>query len=168
MHAAAPIAQLDTRPVAGAHAYGFTLVELMVVLFIVGLLGTAVMLTAPGEGDVLARDADALATRLVRAQEEAVLGTRAVQVVVTATGHHVERQRFDQWQPLDDGVFQPVEWTPGTAPRFNGRSPRVTFRFDESGGARVAAVTLQRDGRGVHVGVGDDARVRVDGDAGAH
>ena len=142
---------------------GFTLVELMVVLFIVGLMGAAVMLTAPGEGDVLARDADALATRLVRAQEEAILGTRAIQVVVDAAGHRVERQDFDRWEALDDAPFQAVAWTPGTAPAFDGAAERVTFRFDESGGARVAAVALQRDGQRTRVGVGDDARIHVEG-----
>ena len=142
---------------------GFTLVELMVVLFIVGLMGAAVMLTAPGEGDVLARDADALATRLVRAQEEAILGTRAIQVVVDAAGHRVERQAFDRWEALDDAPFQAVAWTPGTAPAFDGAAERVTFRFDESGGARVAAVALQRDGQRTRVGVGDDARIHVEG-----
>lgn len=145
------------------HTSGFTLVELMVVLFIVGLMGAAVMLTAPGEGDVLARDADALATRLVRAQEEAILGTRAIQVVVDAAGHRVERQDFDRWEALDDAPFRAVAWTPGTAPAFDGAAERVTFRFDESGGARVAAVALQRDGQRTRVGVGDDARIHVEG-----
>ena len=145
------------------HTQGFTLVELMVVLFIVGLLGAAVMLTAPGEGDVLARDADALATRLVRAQEEAILGTRAIQVVVDAAGHRLERQDFDRWEALDEAPFQAVAWTPGTAPAFDGAAERVTFRFDESGGARVAAVALQRDGQRTRVGVGDDARIHVEG-----
>ena len=145
------------------HTQGFTLVELMVVLFIVGLMGAAVMLTAPGEGDVLARDADTLATRLVRAQEEAILGTRAIQVVVDAAGHRVERQDFDRWEALDDAPFQAVAWTPGTAPAFDGAAERVTFRFDESGGARVAAVALQRDGQRTRVGVGDDARIHVEG-----
>ena len=142
---------------------GFTRVELMVVLFIVGLMGATVMLTAPGEGDVLARDADALATRLVRAQEEAILGTRAIQVVVDAAGHRVERQDFDRWEALDDAPFRAVAWTPGTAPAFDGAAERVTFRFDESGGARVAAVALQRDGQRTRVGVGDDARIHVEG-----
>ena len=152
-----------TATVVHPRMCGFTLVELMVVLFIVGLMGAAVMLTAPGEGDVLARDADALATRLVRAQEEAILGTRAIQVVVDAAGHRVERQDFDRWEALDDAPFRAVAWTPGTAPAFDGAAERVTFRFDESGGARVAAVALQRDGQRTRVGVGDDARIHVEG-----
>lgn len=152
-----------TATVVHPRMCGFTLVELMVVLFIVGLMGAAVMLTAPGEGDVLARDADALATRLVRAQEEAILGTRAVQVVVDTAGHRVERQDFDRWEALDDAPFSAAAWTPGTAPALEGAAERVTFLFDESGGARVAAVTLHRDGQHLRVGVGDDARIHVEG-----
>ncbi|MFP7722892.1 GspH/FimT family pseudopilin [Lysobacter sp. A3-1-A15] len=148
-----------------ARVRGFTLVELMVVVFIVGVLGTAVLLTAPGEGDVLARDAERLARHLVRAQEEAVLSTRDVQVVVTPQGYHAQRQSFDQWQPMDDGPFRAVDWSPGTKARFEGDGGQVSFRFDASGGVRVAAVDLQREGRRLRVLVGADARVRIDGNA---
>src|SRR3546814_12322448 len=77
---------------------GFTLVELMVVLVIVGLMGVAVVLTAPGDANTLAREADTLAARLLRAREEAILTTRPVQVVVDARGYSFERQSFGQWQ----------------------------------------------------------------------
>src|SRR3546814_6836215 len=56
---------------------GFTLVELMVVLVIVGLMGAAVVLTAPDDSRTLVREADTFAARLVHAGEEAIQIGRA-------------------------------------------------------------------------------------------
>lgn len=142
--------------------HGFTLVELMVVLVILGLAGVAVVLTAPGDGRRLALEADTLAARLVRAQEEAILTTRAVQVMVDAGGYTFARQDFGDWQPLDDGPFGPVTWSEGTA-LVGDADHRVSFRFDPAGGARTGEVQLQRDGQKVRVAVDAAGAVVVDG-----
>ena len=141
---------------------GFTLVELMVVLVIVGLMGMAVVLTAPGDRDTLARDADTLAARLVHAQEEAILTTRAVQVVVDADGYRFSRQSLGKWQPLDDGPFAPVAWAEGTTAMLAGERGQVSFRFDPTGGGRAERVRLARNGRQFEVAVDAAGEVRVD------
>lgn len=146
---------------SAAGARGFTLVELMVVLVIVGLMGTAVMLTAPGDSHVLAREAETFAMRLKRAQEEAILGTRAVEVTVTTHGYDFARQRFGGWQPLHDGPFGPVSWNEGTQPQLGDDRKRITFRFDPAGEARVETLTLLRDGQRMHVGVDAAARIAM-------
>src|SRR3546814_2597749 len=61
LRASAVVAMRDCR--------GFTLVELMVVLVIVGLMGAAVVLTAPDDSRTLVREADTFAARLVRSEE---------------------------------------------------------------------------------------------------
>lgn len=151
-----------TRLRTSARPRGFTLVELMVVLVIVGLMGVAVVLTAPGDGNTLSREADTLAARLVRAQEEAILTTRAVQVVVDARGYAFARQSFGQWQPLDEGPFEPEAWAEGTTAVLDGDRERVSFRFEPTGGGREERVRLARNGQQLRVGVDAAGEVKVD------
>ena len=134
----------------------------MVVLVIVGLMGVAVVLTAPGDANTLSREADTLAARLVRAQEEAILTTRAVHVVVDAGGYSFARQSFDQWQPLDEGPFEPVAWIEGTTAVFDGKREQVSFRFDPTGGGRDEQVRLARNGQQLRVAVDAAGEVKVD------
>lgn len=150
----------------GRHRHsGFTLVELMVVLVIVGLMGVAVVMTAPGDANVLSREADDFGMRLVRAQEEAILGTRAIEVTVTAQGYSFSRQRFGDWQPLEDGPFGQVRWQDGTRPLFDGTRRQQTFHFDPAGVARVATLTLARDGQRMQVAVDAGGKVQIDASA---
>lgn len=145
-----------------AKARGFTLVELMVVLVIVGLMGTAVVLTAPSQSDVLTRESEDLGMRLVRAQEEAILGTRAIEVTVNARGYSFSRQRFGEWQALEDGPFGHVAWKDGTQPVFGSTRTQLTFQFDPTGGARIETLTLARDGQRMRVAVDAASKVKVD------
>src|SRR5690606_3938447 len=134
----------------------------MVVLVIVGLMGVAVVLTAPGDADSLSREADTLAARLVRAQEEAILTTRAVQVVVDASGYRFQRQSFGQWQPLDEGPFQPVAWIEETTAVLDGKREQVRFRFEPTGGGREEEVRLARNDQQLRVSVDAAGEVKVD------
>lgn len=149
-------------PRRGRACAGFTLVELMVVLVIVGLMGVAVVLTAPGDANTLSREADTLAARLLRAQEEAILTTRTVQVVVDAHGYSFERQSFGQWQPLQEGPFEPVAWAEGTTALLDGKREQVSFRFEPTGGSRETGVLLARHDRRLQVSVDAAGEVGVD------
>jgi len=141
---------------------GFTLVELMVVLVIIGLAGAAVMLSAPDDANALAHEADTLAARLVRAQEEAIMANRAVQVTVTARGYAFARQDFGQWQPLDDGPFEPVAWAEGTTATPGPGREQASFRFQPTGDGGAGCVVLARNGRRLQVAVDDAGKVSVD------
>lgn len=144
-------------------ARGFTLVELMVTLAVIGLAGAAVALTLPAGDDALRQDADRFAARIGHARDEAILGMRTVEVAVSARGYGFSRRRFDGWQPIEGRAFATVEWTPGTRPQLAGREGPLAIRFDPTGAATPAGVVLVRDGQRVRVSVDGGGVVQVDG-----
>ena len=145
-------------------ARGFSLVELMVALAVIGLAGAAVALTLPPADDALAGEAEAFAARLAHARDEAILGMRTVEVAVTPRGYAFARRGFAGWTSLE-GAFAPVDWTPGTRPELPGREPRMSLVFDPTGAATPATVVLLREGRRVRVRIGDGGEVELDAHA---
>lgn len=140
---------------------GFTLVELMVVLAVVGLLGAVVLLTAPSPDTALRRDAETLATRLAQAQQEAILSTRALRVQADGAGYRFSIARSGGWQPLSGRPFEPASWAPGIAPVLEDGDRPAWFAFDPIGTAEPAALVLG-DGSGtLQVRVDADGSVRV-------
>ena|SRR5690554_6453524 len=146
-------------------ARGFTLVELMVVLAVIGLAGAAVALTLPPGDDVLVKEAETFAARLAHARDEAILGMRTVEVGVTARGYGFSRRRFEGWQSLEGRAFASVDWTPGTQPRLAGRDARITFRFDPTGATEPRSLVLLREGRRARVSVDGGGEVTIDAGA---
>src|SRR5207253_9615387 len=71
---------------------GFTLIELMVVLVIIGLAAAAVMLALPEAGGSLAGEADRFAARARAARDTAILDSRAVALQVGSGGYEVARR----------------------------------------------------------------------------
>ena len=66
---------------------GFTLVELMATLAIIGLAAGAVMLTLPDTSPKVGDEAARLGARLIAAREEAVMTNRAVAIEASAEGY---------------------------------------------------------------------------------
>lgn len=149
---------------AERRARGFTLVELMVVLVIVGLMASAVVLTLPDQREAL-RDAERFGMHLRRAREEAVLGSRAVEVIADAAGYRFRRQRIGGWMPLRDGAFKDTAWSAETQPRFAPGTEQATFHFDPVGASPPQVLRLG-DGRGVvEVSIDIAGEVRIDATA---
>jgi general secretion pathway protein H len=157
-----PAASRERAAAAPRAPAGFTLVELMVVLVILGLAGSAVALTLPDAGARLDRQAERLGSHLLRAREEAILGTRMVELVADPAGYRFGRQRFGGWQPLHEGPFAPVAWDEGVRPEFDHDPARASFRFDPVGGARPQALVLGDGLRRLRVAVDGHGRVRID------
>lgn len=141
------------------HERGFTLVELMVVLAIVGLTTGAVMLTAPDQSPSIAREAEQFSARLVRAREEAVLTNRAMDVVVSNQGYRFRTRDAGAWRPLSARPFAPVDWAARTSVTDESDTGRVAF--DATGTATPAIFLIARGGRGMRVAVDSAGNVRV-------
>lgn len=140
-----------------ARRSGFTLVELMVTLVIIGLAAGAVLLTAPDPRPTVAEEADRLAARLVRGREEAILTNRPVVFVNDARGYRFETLQGEDWIPLPP-PFR--EWVWGQGVVVPGEARRLML--DPTGAAEPGDWTLTRDGRSlsVHIDAGGEVTVR--------
>lgn len=141
---------------------GFTLVELLVVVAIIGLAAGAVALTAPDPRRPIHVEAERFGARLIRAREEAILTNRPIAVEATGRGYGFAVPGEDGWVAMTDGPFQPEPWEEGTI-----ASPRpdetLRFIFDPTGLSEPGRLMLSRDGRRATVAVDGAGEVRIDG-----
>lgn len=101
---------------------GFTLIELMVVLFIIGLVAGAVVLSIPGDSAALSEDADRFAVRVAAARDEAVVSARPVAVWIAPSGYGFDARQDRQWVPLNARTLANRDWNPGTVARIEGEA----------------------------------------------
>lgn len=134
---------------------GFTLVEMMVVLVIVGLLTAAAVLAMPEPGGGLRVEAETFAARAKAAQEKALIDSRSTSLLVGPGGYAIARSRDGAWQEI--GSF---DWKDGTQPDLAaGRQMRTVF--DSTGSADPLELTLRRGDRRVRVEIGGDGEIRI-------
>jgi general secretion pathway protein H len=140
---------------------GFTLVELLVVLFVIGLMAATVVLTLPDPRGKLADDGTALAARLVAARDLAIIGGQDIGVRFDAVGYGFQQRRGETWAPVGERALAPQRWRPGVAATaaVEGGAALV---FDATGLATPAEIILRRDGASSIVTVGNTGQVRVD------
>ena len=136
-------------------ARGFTLVELMVVLVIIGLAAAAVMLSLPEAGGSLAGEADRLAARTKAARDTAILESRPVALQIGRGGYDVARRENDVWR-----TEAHYDWAQRTIPDVGGAG-EGSIRFDSTGFAEPARITLRRGDEHVAIDVSDDGGVHV-------
>lgn len=138
---------------------GFSLVEMMVVLLVMGLLATVAVLTIPGGERKLRNQAERFAARTLAARDEAIVGARPVSLVVSERGYYFERRSDGQWQQLPGKGFELTAWDDGVSVS-TGRQRVV---FDSLGLASSdATVRLTRDGSALVVHLRRDGKVRLD------
>jgi general secretion pathway protein H len=134
----------------GTGEAGFTLVELMVVLAILGLATAAVMLSLPERGGSLAAEAERFAARAKAARDDAILDARAATVALAPGGYEVTRR----------SEAAHYDWAPGTQAELSGGVAN-RIRFSATGLADPAQLVLRRAGRVAAVEIGGDGNVRV-------
>jgi general secretion pathway protein H len=126
--------------------YGFTLVELMVVIVIIGLAAAAVVLTMPERGGSVRAEAERFAARAKAARDDAILDARAVTLTIGPAGYDVVRRR---------GAVH-YDWVEETRAELSGR-----IRFDPTGLAEPAHLTLRRGDRNAAVEISEAGDVQV-------
>jgi general secretion pathway protein H len=125
---------------------GFTLVELMVVLVIIGLATAMVVLAIPERGGSLVSEAERFAARAKAARDGAIIDSRSATLAVGPGGYQVGAAHYD--------------WVEGTRVEMSGgRDGRL--RFTPTGLADPARLTLQRGERSVAVDIGEDGNVQI-------
>jgi general secretion pathway protein H len=140
---------------------GFTLVELMIVLAIIGLVAAGVMIAMPDPRGRLSDEADRFAARTVAARDLAILEGRPVAVRVTAQGYAFDRRQGGDWVPLPDQSFRSRPWSPGTA-ALVGQGGTIRTAFDATGQPSApATIVLTRDTQRMRVAIAADGGVRV-------
>ncbi len=134
---------------------GFTLVELMVVIVIIGLASAAVVLAMPDSGGSVQAEAERFAARAKAARDSAIVESRPVLLQVDSSGYSISRRGRGDWT-----VTGRHEWADGTDMDLSG-SADGSIRFDSTGLADPALLTLRRNGGQVAVQVGQDGEIHV-------
>ena len=147
------------RTSATGTAEGFTLVELMVVLIIVGLTAAAVVLAIPDAGGGLRGEALRLAARADAARERAMMDNRPVALVLNEGGYGFEWRTDGEWRAIAERPFLPQDWNEQTRAALDGGESRIVF--DSTGFAEPARLRLARGKEEAQVEVVDGGRIRV-------
>lgn len=141
---------------------GFTLVELMVVIFIAGLMAGMVMLSLPGDERSLANDAEKFAARLAAARDVAIVRSRSMAVSIGPSGYGFEQREGGAWLKIADRSFASQSWTPGTVPMLAGRAREARIAFDSTGlPSAPVDLTLAREDRRMTVHLSGSGEVRI-------
>jgi general secretion pathway protein H len=112
---------------------GFSLVELLVALAVMGLLASVVILSLPGEEAALRSETSRLAARVAAIRDQAIVTARPTAVWISPSGYGFEERRDGDWRAADGRGFEPHDWPDGTAATINDRSIPVRIVFDPLG-----------------------------------
>lgn len=150
-------AELPSR----ARQRGFSLVELLVVIVIIGLLSTVVVITMADPRGRITGDADRFAGRVRAARDSAIVSGRPMALWVSQTGYGFQRREDGQWRALSEGPLAATDWSRDAQARFDGVS-QLRMVFDTVGRADQALdFTLARDQQQVRVRIDLDGRVKT-------
>lgn len=133
---------------------GFTLVELIVVITIIGLLAAAAVLAIPKSGG-LRTEAERFAARAKSAQEAALINSRAMSLRLDGGGYALARNEGGAWRDVAR-----YEWEVGTQPDF-GAGAQARTTFDATGIADPLEVTLRRGDERAQIVISSDGDIDV-------
>lgn len=145
-----PISATGSKP----RDEGFTLVELMVVLVIIGLASAAVAMAIPDPRGRVRDEAERFAARAAAVRDDAIVQARTMRLRIDSSGYATERFAHGRWQ----GAGGHVAWAPGTGVA----APQPLIDFDATGTvANPTTVELSRDGVVARVDFPGDGAIHV-------
>jgi len=84
---------------------GFTLVEVLAVLFIIGMMAGAVVMNMPKAQDPLHKQGELLATRIGLAAQGGLVTQQSVGIMITQDGYQIVRFNNDLWEIVENFSF---------------------------------------------------------------
>ncbi len=117
-----------------APRHGFTLLEILVVVVIIGVLAGAVLLAVDsGSARQLERESNRFSALLQQACEQAELGGRDIGVLMLDDGYGFASQVDGYWKPQPaDGVLRQRRWIDGLHSEMTRDGRRIAFNEDDS------------------------------------
>jgi len=141
---------------------GFTLIELMVVIALIGLATAAVVWALPDPRGRLADEAERFAGRARAAHDLAIAGSRPVSLWVSPAGYGFDERRGGAWVAIGEKSLRVAQWGQGTRAQLGGGRERVIF--DPTGLVdHPLAVRLDRDNATTAITIAGDGAVKVGG-----
>lgn len=140
---------------------GFTLTELMVVLFIIGMASTAVIMSVRSPDRGVRDEAEQFAARVAALRDHAILQSRSMAVTVRPSGYGFEARSDGSWTTLTEPPFSTTDWQRGTTVEISGaRQMRVAF--DSTGmPSSAASIAIKHDNVAVTLTLSATGDIRV-------
>lgn len=107
---------------------GFSLIELMVVIVIMGLMASVVVLNLPSSKQTLRGDSEVIVARLQLAAQEAILTGNIIGLRMDQTGYGFLRRIRGEWTPYAPAGLQgTIAWPDNTKLDFHFEGEKVTL-----------------------------------------
>jgi general secretion pathway protein H len=159
-----PLAERGFTSLRRSAEHGFTLIELMVVVTIIGLASAVVAFAMPDPQGRVLDEGLRFAARVRAARDIAIVEARPVSLWVTGGGYGFDRRIGGAWTPVADKPLRVERWSDQTRATLpDAATGRTRVTFDPTGVAdRSVDIRLSRRGADALVRISADGEVRAD------